>query len=49
MLLSYERKLLADFILASKSDREKTLYEALRDPKVSGPLLHAYGWATENT
>lgn len=47
MLLSYERRLLADFILFSKEQRKATLQAAQRDPQTSGPLIQAYRWALD--
>lgn len=41
-LLSYEKKLLADFILMSPEMQESVFTEAMRNPAVSGSLLSAY-------
>lgn len=40
-LLSYERRILATFILQSDEGRAEMLARMERDPKTSGPLLHA--------
>ena len=42
MLLSFERKLLAHFILQPKERRVEIFAEAVRDHKTSGPLIRAY-------
>jgi hypothetical protein len=42
MLLSYEIKLVAHFILQSKEERERILAAAVSCPTASGPLIQAY-------
>lgn len=48
-LTSYEKKLLAHFILQSSREQEKILDEAVADFRTSGPLIIAYRWAMANT
>lgn len=41
-LLSYERALLIAYLNMTRVERDKILDLAYRDPKTSGPLIHAY-------
>jgi hypothetical protein len=48
-LLSYEKTQLAHFLVQAESRQKEMWAEALRDPKVSGPMLNAMRWVMENT
>ncbi len=48
-LTSYEKRLLAYFILQTSREQEKILEEAVADFRVSGPLIIAYRWVMSNT
>ena len=41
-LTTYERQLLAHFILQTSEDQQTILAAAIADPRCSGPLIAAY-------
>lgn len=48
-LTSYEKTQLAHFLVQTAERQQELWSEALHNPKVSGPYIHAMRWLLENT